>query len=405
MSDQQDAPAPVDTGAPVSSLPCMPLPAGYIPEQFAKSCDPASPPPMRMMAARAMAPIPPKNLVPIIYQLMMDPDAKIAAAAEKSFRGLDDKLLTPILADPLLPEQILEALCHTLLDKFHVVEKVLLNKRTPDAGFVHVARYAADEKIINVVVENQERLLRTHDIVRALAKNPKAMRSDLDRAIDFLVREGVFLEDMSEFEDSFLRLGKAEMLESLKKVKITRDDLSAREQARIDAQGLAPEAILLGDERELSEDEVEEIAEGKRSPDSASEDVGGPLSAYRLPVQIKLAMTGSHARAIEALTSPNRMVAGAGIRNPKVKENDVVKISRSRSMHEDVIRFICNNGDWTKSYAVKLNLVQNPKTPPSLVMRWMPLLRASDLKSLSKSKQIPSAVAQQAKRLMDTRSH
>lgn len=404
MSDQPTSPEQIEMGAPAASLPLAPLPPDYIPEQFAKSCDPASPPPMRMMAARAMAPIPPKNLVPIIYQLMMDPDPKIAAAAEKSFRGLDEKLLTPILNDPALPEQILEALCHTLADKFALVEKVLLNKRTPDGGFVHVAQFAADEKVINVVVENQERLLRNHDIVRGLAKNPKAMRSDLDRAIDFLVREGVFLDDMSEFEDSFLRLGKAEMLEALKKVKITRDDLGARERAKVDAQGLAPEAILLGDERELTEDEVEEIAEGTRSADTGSADVGGPLSTYRLPVQIKLAMTGSHARAIEALTSPNRMVAGAGIRNPKVKENDVVKISRSRSMHEDVIRFICNNGDWTKSYAVKLNLVQNPKTPPSLVMRWMPLLRASDLKTLSKSKQVPSAVAQQAKRLMAARS-
>jgi hypothetical protein len=131
--------------------------------------------------------------------------------------------------------------------------------------------------------------------------------------------------------------------------------------------------------------------------------VGGPLSAYRLPVQIKLAMTGGHVRAIEALTSPNRMVASAGIRNPKVRENDVVKISRSRTMHEDVIRYICNNGDWTKSYAVKLNLICNPKTPPSLVMRWMPLLRQNDLKALSKSKQVPSAVTQQAKRMLETR--
>jgi hypothetical protein len=403
MSDQPSSPAPVDGAAAASDLPLVPLPEGTIPEQFAKSCDPTSPPPMRMMAARAMAPIPPKNLVPIIYQLMMDPEPKIAAAAEKSFRGLDDKMLTPVLSDPSLPEQILEALCHTLLANFPVMERVLLNKRTPDEGFVWVARHAADQKIINVVVENQERLLRSHDIVRGLGQNPKALRSDLDRAIDFLVREGVFLTDMSEFEDSFLRLGKAEMLEALKKVRITREDLSAKERARLDAQGLVPEQVLFGDERELSEDEVEAIAEGKKSPESSSEDVGGPLTNYRLPVQIKLAMTGSHARAIEALTSPNRMVAGAGIRNPKIKENDVAKISRSRSMHEDVIRYICNNGDWTKAYAVKLNLIMNPKTPPSLVVRWMPLLRQSDLKSLSKSKQIPSAVAQQAKRLMDTR--
>ncbi|HEY4223997.1 MAG TPA: hypothetical protein VGO62_21725 [Myxococcota bacterium] len=397
MSDQ---PAPVAIATPANDLPLEPIVSGYIPEQFAKSCDPASPPPMRMMAARAMAPIPPKNLVPIIYQLMMDPDPKIAAAAEKSFRGLDDKLLGPIVGDVNVPPQLLSALCHTLVHNFTIVEKLLLNKSTPDAGFVFVAGHATEEKIFNLVVENQERLLRTHNIVRALSKNNKCLRSELDRAIDFLVREGVFLDDVDEFEDSFLRLGKNEMLEALKKVKISRDDLTAKQQAQMDARGLAPDQIVFGDESEASEETLDAIAEDK-NPEHAHDDVGGSLFAYRLPVQIKLAMTGSHSRAIEALTSANRMVAGAGIRNPKVKDNDVVKLSRSRSMHEDVIRFICNNGDWTKSYAVKLNLVQNPKTPTPLVLRWLPLLRQTDLKALSRSKQIPSQVAIMAKRLMD----
>jgi len=401
MSDQPDGAAP--PAPPVNDLPLEPLPAGAVPENFAKSMDPTSPPPMRMMAARAMAPIPPKSLVPIIYQLMMDPDPKIAAAATKTFKGLDDKLVAPLIGDAGAPPMLLRALCHTLVNHFAVIEKLLLNRATPDKGFVYVAEHATDEKIINVVVENQERLLRDHDIVRGLAKNKSCLRSDLDRAVDFLVREGVFLDDIGEFEDSFLRLGKNEMLQALKKVKVTRDDLNAKQQAKIDSQGLTPEQVIFGDEAELSEEEVEAAVEGKL-PENSIADIGGSLFNYKLSVQIKLAMTGSHTRAIEALTSSNRMVAGAGIRNPKVKENDIIKISRSRSMHEDVIRFICNNGDWTKSYAVKLNLVQNPKTPFQLVARWMPLLRQSDLKALSKSKQIPSQVQIQAKRLMDTRS-
>ena len=97
------------------------------------------------------------------------------------------------------------------------------------------------------------------------------------------------------------------------------------------------------------------------------------------------------------------VVAGSAIRNPKIKENDVVKISRSKSMHEDVIRYICNHGDWTKSYAVKYNLVQNPKTPPTLISRWLPLMRATDLRALAKSKQVPSAVSIMARRLMNAR--
>ena len=385
-----------------NDLPLEPLPEGYLPDAFAKSCDPASPAPMRMMAARAMAPIPPKYLVPIIYQLMMDPDAKIAAAAEKSFRAIDDKLVAPIVQDGMVPPPLLGALCFVLVENFGAIEKLLLNKSTPDIGFAFVAQRATDERIINVVVENQERLLRSHDIVRGLSKNPKCLRSDLDRAVDFLVREGVVLEDVGAFEDSFLRLGKNEMLQALKKVKVSREDLTPKQQANLDSQGLTPEQVVFGDEAEASEEMLEALAEGKQPGDSI-EDVGGSLFSYRLPVQIKLAMTGAHVRAIEALGSPNRMVAVAGINNAKIRENDIVKISRSRSMHEEVIRIICNNGDWTKAYSVKLNLLQNPKTPPTLVMRWLPLLRQNDLKALSRSKQIPQNVAVQAKRLLGTR--
>jgi hypothetical protein len=398
-------------GAPVGpavevSYPLVPLPAGAIPAAFAKAVDPAGPLPGRMMAARAMAPIPPKALIPIIYQLHLDPDPKIAAAAAKSFANLDEKLVAPVLSEAL-PAPVLEALAHVLVHRFNVAEKLLLNRAVPDSAFVWVAAHAEDANLINVVVENQERLLRDHGIVRALKRNPRALRSDLDKAIDFLVREGVFLDDVPEFEDAFLKLGKADQLALLKNVTISDEHLSERERNKASELGMSADEfissgsdVLSDEEREAILDELAEMdGEGREEKDWTKT----PFMKLPIPIQIKMAMTGPHEKALEALNSPNRVVAGSAIRNPKIKENDVVKISRSKTMHEDVIRYICNNGDWTKSYTVKFNLVQNPKTPPSLMSRWLPLLRTSDLKTLSKSKQVPSNVSLLAKRLMSTR--
>jgi hypothetical protein len=400
-------PAATSAAAPVVSYPLVPLPPGAIPAAFAKAVDPAGPAPGRMMAARAMAPIPPKALVPIIYQLHLDPDPKIAAAAAKSFANLDDKLLAPVLGDAL-PSPVLEALAHVLVGRFAVAEKLLLNRGVPDSAFVWVAEHAEDANVINVVVENQERLLRDHNIVRALKRNARALRSDLDKAVDFLVREGVFLDDVPEFEDAFLRLGKSDQLTLLKNIRIGDEHLTERERAKAAEMGMSAEdfitsgADLLSDEeRDALLDELvdDEDGGGREETDFSKT----PFMKLPIPIQIKMAMTGPHEKAIEALNSPNRVVAGSAIRNPKIKENDVVKISRSKTMHEDVIRFICNNGDWTKSYTVKFNLVQNPKTPPSLVSRWLPLLRTSDLKNLAKSKQVPSNVSMLAKRMLNTR--
>src|SRR5688572_29572354 len=83
------APAPAAAAAaaapPTVSYALIPLARDAVPPAFAKAVDPTQPAPGRMMAARAMAPIPPKALVPILYQLHMDPDPKIAAAAAKTF--------------------------------------------------------------------------------------------------------------------------------------------------------------------------------------------------------------------------------------------------------------------------------------------------------------------------------
>ncbi len=389
-----------------ASFPLIPLAADVVPAAFKKAVDPAAPAPGRMMAARGMAPIPPKSLVPIVYQLMMDPDAKIAAAAYKTFTTFDEKIVGPALGDTL-PAQVLEALAHVLLDRFALLERIVMNRATPDGAFAFLARNATDAKVITVVVENQERLLRNHDIVRGLSANPKALRSDIDRAVDFLVREGVYLEDVPEFEDAFLRLGKAEMLTVLKNITVQEEHLNARERQTAAELGMSAGVFISSGADVLTEEEREALLaelDDDDDNDKEKEDWSKmPFMKLPIPIQIKLAMTGPHEKAIEALNSSNRVVAGSAIRNPKIKENDVVKISRSKTMHEDVIRYICSNGDWTKSYSVKLNLVMNPKTPPSLVSRWLPLMRQTDLRALAKSKQVPSAVSIMAKRLMSAR--
>jgi hypothetical protein len=42
----------------------------------------------------------------------------------------------------------------------------------------------------------------------------------------------------------------------------------------------------------------------------------------------------------------------------------------------------------------------NPKTPVGVAMRFMALLNQSDLKNIAKSKNLPSAIANQAKAMM-----
>ena len=103
------------------------------------------------------------------------------------------------------------------------------------------------------------------------------------------------------------------------------------------------------------------------------------------------------------MRDPNRMVAMAAIRSPRITDNEIVKAAGNRSVCEDVIRYIANQRDLTKSYQVKLSLVQNPKCPVALSLKYLPLLHADDLKLVSRSKNVPGALSTGARRLLQSR--
>ncbi|MFZ9889736.1 MAG: hypothetical protein ACO3JL_19750, partial [Myxococcota bacterium] len=297
---------------PQEALP--PLDPVWIPEKLAKHTDPVSPAPARLMGAKAMVPMSPRDTGHVVNQCMRDPEPKIAQVAKSTFAALDDRILTAVLGDKLAPPVLL-GLAITQLRRPANLERVLLNQATPDDAFVFTAQNSDDANIITLVAGTQARLLRCHDIVRALAANAKALRSEIDRAVDFLVREGIFLDDVAAFEDSFMRLGKADMLQALRNVKLDVVALTAAEQKVMAEHGLSYEQVIDADES------VNELLEAAAAATGTDKDLARtPLSKLSIPVQIKLALTGKHARALEALGSTNKMVAYAGILNPSITE-------------------------------------------------------------------------------------
>jgi hypothetical protein len=83
---------------------------------------------------------------------------------------------------------------------------------------------------------------------------------------------------------------------------------------------------------------------------------------------------------------------------------EVVAAASNRGVCDDVIRYIANNRTYIKDYAVKLSLVNNPKCPLGNSLRLMSFLHPEDLRALSRSKNVPAALATAAKKLMQTRS-
>jgi hypothetical protein len=97
-------------------------------------------------------------------------------------------------------------------------------------------------------------------------------------------------------------------------------------------------------------------------------------------------------------------VAAAAVKSPSIQENEVTRISASRNVSEDVLRIIAMDREWTRSHQIKLNLVQNPRTPFAFSSKLIQHLREHELKALAKSKNVAGAVVQAAKQQLSRRN-
>jgi hypothetical protein len=58
------------------------------------------------------------------------------------------------------------------------------------------------------------------------------------------------------------------------------------------------------------------------------------------------------------------------------------------------------NRDWTKNYQVKSGLATNPKCPQPVAIKFLNYLQDKELKTIMKSKDVPSAISAHARRIL-----
>lgn len=132
------------------------------------------------------------------------------------------------------------------------------------------------------------------------------------------------------------------------------------------------------------------------------EEVRGSLQSYvsELPVPKKVELAARGNRDVRKILSrdPNHIVARAVVNSPRLSELDVLEYANSSLTHEDILRAIGENREWSKNRRVKALLVANPRTPMSLSIRFLGHLAVPELVQLARNKNIPAAVAREAKR-------
>jgi hypothetical protein len=375
-----DAPDAVPTEAPHEELASgggCPINDEFLPPNMRKHVDPKAPVPLRMMAAKGLVPLSPSDMLGMLFMLVYDGDEGVRDTAAKTASTLPDRIVSSAFRDEGVPPPVLGWFLHLFAGNDTYAEMLTFNANTPDEAVASIAA-ACSKRTAEIIGQNQLRLLRHDDIIRQLAQNPEADGALIDGVCDFAVRSGVNLPDVPQVQAARVRLFGPEVLTA---------------PPPVDAPPTADEIVQ--EFSEAAEEGAEPMAEGKRLTFSQR------VQRMNISEKIKLASKGNKEARTMLIRDSNKLVAVATIRSPRITAGEVLLQAANRGAHDDVLRNIYSSRDWMRMYTVKLALVKNPKVPLAVTMKLLLQLQETDIKSLSKDKNVPGAVAQQAKRMLD----
>jgi hypothetical protein len=347
------------------------------PPAVQRSLDPKSPVPMRMMAAKGILACPPRDILSALFFLSSDPDPKVVETAVATAGGLPEKLLSGLRDDELEPE-VLGFYAKRLSNNESALQIIALNPATPDGALEEMARTASDP-IVEIISQNQLRILRNDQIVRGIVANPKTRLSTRDTLLDFCVRSGLHMPDLPAFMEARRRvLGEAPP-EVAAEIQVAEQHTAQAVAAELGAGVTAEGAVLTEEQRQTFTQRVMKMSVAQK---------------------IKLATLGNKEARTMLLRDSNKLVALAAVQSPRITDGEVLSLTNSRTLHDDVIRYIIRNRDWLKNYQVKVNLVNNPKTPLPTALKLLQFLHPNEVKVVARNKNIAQVLQNQARAVM-----
>jgi hypothetical protein len=128
------------------------------------------------------------------------------------------------------------------------------------------------------------------------------------------------------------------------------------------------------------------------------------VAALTVPEKVELASKGN--REVRKILSrdASSMVARALISSPKLSEEDIATFAASSQTHEEILRAIADNRQWTANRQIVAAIVQNPKTPPASAIRFLRVFHTNELRILGHNRSVGLAVRQEVKRLLAQRT-
>lgn len=375
----------------------------------------------RLAAARGLLPLPQVDLLEALVHLSTDNNPEVAGAAQATLQTQQPHDLLNVAKSAEAAPAVLGHLASLSQAGRDLHEAVAANSNTPDAAIAMLARLTPDASLLEFITLNQQRLIRSPEIIDAILLNP-ARTAEAERRVKETRREFFEKERGARQIAQELRArgnsAAAEFFESAELAGITGnltvDDAWVIAQhievsdADIDDSWLAREII-----EEMMIETPEQIAANAQAVIKAERLEGATPERISLIKRImfmtvkdrvKLAVKGDREARGILIRDANKIVATGVIHNPRITDHEVENISSMRTVAEEVLRLIGMNRAWARSYTIIHNLVRNPRTPMATAVHILPRIRTKDLKAIGLNRNVSEAVRRQAYRLSEMRS-
>jgi len=382
-----------------------------------------APQPARLAAARGLLPLPQNDLLEVLVALTASDDTQIAAAASETLNAESADSLLSAASDQETAPNVLAYLATRADGTPQLHEATILNTRTPDHALAKLAATTPHNSLLELITINQQRLVRSPEIIDAILSNPacsgEAERRARETRKEFFEKE----RGARQIADELRARGETAAAEFFETAELTTvaGELSI-EDAWLIAQHIEVSDADLDNswlpaeryEELLSESLTEAAANAQRVIDNERLEKGD-VSAERVSLirrimfmntkdRMKLAMKGDREARGILVRDSNKVVCSAVVKNPRITEQEIENIAAMRTVADEVLRIIAMNRTWVRSYVIIHNLARNPRTPVPTAMNILPRIRTKDLQSLTQNRNVSEAVRRQAYRLGQTRA-
>ena len=335
----------------------------------------------RMKAAAGnVAELKPGDRLSLLFALSRGKDPGIKAVATKTLSEFSEKDLLSALEEDIDP-LVLEKAASLHPGSIAVLEKIISHSSANDETLEKIAPEAPAE-IALLIAALRERLVKNPAIFEALKKN-KRIPSYVIGGLETIVYPPEIIKGAPG--------------DTLPQGESSEGEVDIEDELKSIASGLTEKDAAALPEELVKEDTV---AEEPAKPQNVQQMV----LTMGVSEKIKLGMLGNKEARGVLIKDPNKLVSGAVLKNPRITEDEILKLTATKGTSEDLLRQVARDKDWVQNYGIKKSLIMNPKTPLAISMKLLVSLNERDIVDLSKSKNVSTVLCAAAKRIIDAKA-